>query len=209
MTRKSTREYQDATSNFDAPALAGGALTRRKFLQRTAGAVAGLSLGGVWSAKSNPLPPPGNTGIKHIIVVMMENRSFDHFLGWLPGATGQQAGLSYTDKAGVAHPTYPLAPDYQGCSYANPDNSYAGGRVQYDNGACDGWLRAGTNDLLPIGYYTQANLAFLGQAAPAWTTFDHYFAPIMAPTYPNRFYQHAAQTDRLDNSLLPFSTPSK
>ena len=206
MIMKSTWKYQHPTTNFDAPTIVERSLTRRKFLQRTAGAVAGLSLGGVWSAKSNPLPPAGNSGIQHIIVVMMENRSFDHFLGWLPGANGRQAGLSYTDGAGVAHPTYPLAPDYQGCGYANPDNSYSGGRVQYDNGACDGWLRAGTNDLFPIGYYTKPDLAFLGQAAPAWTTFDHYFAAIMAPTYPNRIYQYAAQTDRLDDSLLPLST---
>jgi phospholipase C len=146
-----------------------------------------------------------NTGIQQIVVVMMENRSFDHFLGWLPGANGRQAGLSYTDAAGTAHPTYPLAPDYQGCAYADPDHSYEGGRVQYDNGACDGWLRAGTNDLFPIGYYAKTDLAFLGNAAPAWTTCDHYFAPILAPTYPNRIYQHAAQTDRLDDSLLPLS----
>jgi phospholipase C len=145
-------------------------------------------------------------GIEHIVLVTMENRSFDHFLGWLPGANGQQAGLSYTDKAGTAHSTYPLTPDYQGCGYADPDHTYQGGRVQYDNGACDGWLRAGTNDLFPIGYYTKPDLAFLGNAAPAWTTCDHYFAAIMAPTYPNRIYQHAAQTDRLEDSLLPSST---
>ena len=66
-------------------------------------------------------------------------------------------------------------------------------------------VRAGTSDLFPIGYYTQADLAFLGQAAPAWTTFDHYFAAIMAPTYPNRIYQHTAQTDWLDDPLLPLS----
>jgi phospholipase C len=162
-------------------------------------------MGGVLSAKNRPQPLGKNTGIQHIVLVMMENRSFDHFLGWLPGADGRQAGLSYTDKAGVAHPTYPLAPDYQGCSYADPDHSYQGARVQYDNGVCDGWLKAGTNDLFPVGYYTKSDLAFLGNAAPAWTTCDHYFAAIMAPTYPNRIYQHAAQTDRLEDSLLPLS----
>ena len=152
------------------------------------------------------LPSPKRSGIEHIVVVMMENRSFDHFLGWLPGANGRQAGLSYKDSAGAAHPTYPLAPDYQGCAHPDPDHSYQGGRIEYDNGACDGWLRAGSNDLYAIGYYTKSDLAFLGNAAPAWTTCDRYFAPIMAPTYPNRIYQYAAQTDRLDDTLLPFSS---
>jgi len=34
------------------------------------------------------LPDPQASGIEHIVVVMMENRSFDHFLGWLPNAEG-------------------------------------------------------------------------------------------------------------------------
>jgi phospholipase C len=60
---------------------------------------------------------------------MMENRSFDHFLGWLPGADGKQAGLAYVDRNGVTQPTYPLAPDYEGCDHPGPDHSYEGGRV--------------------------------------------------------------------------------
>src|ERR1051326_2663636 len=80
------------------------------------------------SAFANPgkkkLPKPNHSGIEHIVVVMMENRSYDHFLGWLPGADGKQAGLSYKDSAGVSHPTFGLAPDYQGCSHPDPDHSY-------------------------------------------------------------------------------------
>jgi phospholipase C len=162
------------------------------------------------AARNKRLPTPNRSGIQHIVLVMMENRSFDHFLGWLPGANGRQAGLLYSDAAGVQHPTYALTqqnpPDYQGCVHPDPDHSYAGGRVEFDNGACDGWLRAGSNDTYAIGYYTQNDLAFLGAAAPAWTTCDQYFAAILAPTYPNRIYQHAAQTDRLDDTLLPLST---
>jgi phospholipase C len=140
--------------------------------------------------------------------VMMENRSFDHLLGWLPGASGPQMGQTYTDKLGVTYPIMPLAPDYQGCPHPDPDHSYAGARIEYNNGACDGWLRAGSNDTYSIGYYEKANLAFLGNAAPAWTTCDNYFSSIMAGTYPNRVYQHAAQTDRLENSLSISSLPT-
>ncbi len=70
-----------------------------------------------------------------------------------------------------------------------------------DGGLCDGWLRAGSNDEFAIGYYTQDDLPFFGQAAQDWTVCDRYFAPIMAPTYPNRIYQHSAVTDRLDDSV--------
>jgi phospholipase C len=54
--------------------------------------------------------------------------------------------------------------------------------------------------LFPIGYYDAKDVSFLSQAAPYWTTCDHYFAALLAPTYPNRFYMHSAQTDRLDQS---------
>jgi phospholipase C len=168
-------------------------ISRRRFVGGAAAALGALALGGRAVAA-----PKGR--IDHVVVVMMENRSFDHMLGWVPGADGRQAGLTYYDAAGVGHQTHPLAPDYQGCAHPDPDHSYEGGRVEYDHGACDGWLRAGSNDEYAIGYYVKEDLAFFGGAAPGWTTCDRYFAAILAETYPNRIYQHAAQTDRIHNT---------
>ena len=148
----------------------------------------------------------------------MENRSFDHFFGWLPSANGQQAGLVYNDSAGVSHQTHALAPDYQGCAFLDPGHSYSDGRVQYDNGAIDGFLFNGSdastanpsqaNDIFAIGYYGQSDLPFLGAAGPAFTVCDNYFCGIMAETYPNRFYMHAAQTDRLTNTSVTSTLPT-
>lgn len=132
---------------------------------------------------------------------MMENRSYDHFLGWYDGADGRQGGLRYADASGTLHRTHRLAPDYQGCGHPDPDHSYEGGRVEYNNGACDGWLRAGDNDEYAIGYYTKKDLAFYGPAVTEWTNCDRYFSAIMAGTFANRVYQHAAQTDRLRNTF--------
>ena len=178
--------------------------TRRQFL-KTAGATTGalaLGLPHLNAARRvKVLPKPQNSGIEHIVVVCMENRSFDHFVGWTPGADGRQGGLTYVDENNVAYSTFPLAPDYQGCGHPDPDHSYEGGRIEYNNGACDGWLRAGDNDPYAIGYYTQNDLPFSAGAVNAWTSCDRYFSPIMAGTYPNRFYLHAAQTDRLSNTL--------
>jgi phospholipase C len=106
------------------------------------------------------------------------------------------------------HPTHPLAPDYQGCGHPDPDHSYAGGRVEYDGGACDGWLLDTNNDDYSIGYYKQSDLAFLGQAVPAWTTSDRYFAAILSETFPNRIYQHAAQTDRISGTFTISTLPT-
>src|ERR1700731_591172 len=157
--------------------------TRRSFIKGVALTGGVLAVGGAagfrsraLAAPSSTLPNPAGSGITHIVVAMMENRSFDHFLGWLPGATGRQAGLTYYDSFGIPHNTYPLAPDYQGCGHPDPDHSYSGARVEYDGGKCDGWLRAGTNDVFSIGYYTRKDLAFLGKAARDWTACDQYFA---------------------------------
>jgi phospholipase C len=147
------------------------------------------------------LPAPARSGVNHIIVVMMENRSFDHFLGWHPTADGQQEGLSYVDREGVAHSTFALAPDYMGCGHPDPDHSWEGGRVEWNQGAMDGFLVAGENDLYAIGYYVEADRPFFNSLARAYTTCDRYFASIMGPTYPNRIFLHAAQTDRLENTF--------
>ena len=186
-------------------------LSRRKLLG-TAGAATAIAATGAYKLAGSAsaaavLPAPDDSGIEHVVVVMMENRSFDHFLGWLPGADGKQAGMTYLDRYRVPHDTYHLD-IFASCGYNDPDHSYEGGRVQLNGGRCNGWLRSGLNDTLAIGYYEQADLAFLGQAVPQWTTFDRYFSAVMAETYPNRFYQHCAQTDRLHNSISASSMRS-
>ena len=136
---------------------------RREFLQRTAVA-AGLAsgLGAVLPAETLvaeaarkqrrvQLPSPRNMPIDTFVVLMMENRSFDHYLGWLPHADGRQAGLSYVDGVGQSHQTARLAPDFQGCAHPDPDHSWDGGRAQVNGGKMDGFLRSGDNAVFSIG----------------------------------------------------------
>jgi phospholipase C len=178
-------------------------LSRRTFIAGATGAAAVAATATRAAARPRtaaPLPDPGGTDLDHIVVVMMENRSFDHYLGWLPGADGKQAGLSYLDRDGVAHATHHLTVPH-GCGFNDPDHSYEGGRTEFNDGACDGWLRAGDNDELCIGYFEADDLGFYGKAAPDWTVCDRYFAAMMGPTFPNRFFLHSAQTDRLTTSI--------
>src|SRR6478609_657870 len=97
-----------------------GLLRRREFLQRAAvggGLAAGLAsvlspdviLGEAAARAGRPVPSPGNLPIDTFVVLMMENRSFDHYLGWLPGADGRQAGMTYDDAEGQTHQTARLA----------------------------------------------------------------------------------------------------
>jgi phospholipase C len=179
-------------------------LSRRTFLAAAAaggGALAtrGLPLARAASPRSNKLPDPKASGLEHIVVLCMENRSFDHYLGWVRGADGRQAGLQYADDAGVVHETHHLQ-DWQGCGFADPDHGYKGGRVQLNGGACDGF-RKGRNDDFALGYYTRDDLETTAALVDGFTIFDGWFCGILGPTYPNRFYTHAAATDRISNTM--------
>ncbi len=191
-------------------------VSRRELLAGAAatGAVAATgAIGTAWANASpswhhhrrHQLPKPQHSGLDHIVVLLMENRSFDHFLGWVPGARGRQAGLSYADDAGVRHRTHHLH-EWQGCGFNDPDHSYTGGRVQLDGGRLDGF-RKGRNDDFAIGYYQRRDLATMSQLVRHFTVFDHWFASILGPTFPNRLYTHSASTDRISNtfdiSVLP------
>lgn len=191
-------------------------LRRREFLQRTAmTAGVGASLATVLPAdtlvaeaarhqRRNHLPAPRNLPVDTIVVLMMENRSFDHYLGWMPNADGRQAGLQYTDKSGVVHATRRLAPDFQGCGHPDPDHSWDGGRTQLDGGRCDGFLRSGSNDVFAISYYAEGDLGFIQDAAKAFTTFDRFHCSLMGSTLPNREYMWAGESyGNRDNQLPP------
>jgi phospholipase C len=191
-------------------------LRRREFLQRTA-MTAGVaaSLAGALPAdalvaeaarrqRRRLLPAPRNIPVDTIVVLMMENRSFDHYLGWMPDADGQQAGLQYTDKDGVAHETRRMTPDFQGCGHPDPDHSWDGGRTQLDGGACDGFLRSGDNDVFSISYYGEGDLGFIQDAARTFTTFDRFHCSLMGSTLPNREYMWAGESyGNRDNALPP------
>jgi len=185
------------------------ALRRREFFERTAKALGigvGLAatirpeslLAEAARAERQALPGPRNIPIDTFVVVMMENRSFDHFLGWMPKADGRQAGLSYANSSGTSFSTYPLigsAAGYQGCGFNQPGHLWNQGRVQFNNGQINGFLFDGSgNDAYAIGYYGEQDLPYFPHLAQAFTTYDRYFPSLLASTNPNRSYMHAAQS---------------
>jgi phospholipase C len=201
--------------------------SRRRFLQ-IAAASTGLAITGgdlLSQAVANASPlirPNGSNGIEHVVILMMENRSFDHFLGWLPGADGRHDMTFVSAVDGNTYPNYPLAPDFQGCGYSDPDHSWEGWLVQHNYGKMNGFLQRPTTppnnpgvklaaaNTFPIGYYTNLNpdrshkalpdLPVIGALAENYVTLDRYFCSFAGETFPNRFYQHAGQTDRDHNS---------
>ena len=89
----------------------------------------------------------------------MENRSFDHFLGWLPGADGKQAGLTLRRPLRRRRTHPPPDATSRAAATPTPTTPTRAAGSQFNGGRCDGWLRAGENDAFAIGYYTRADLA--------------------------------------------------
>src|SRR6478752_1944778 len=69
---------------------------------------------------SDPKKAPFDT----VVVLMMENRSFDHLLGWMDGVNGKQSGLEYPDLQGAMVPTSALGDDTQGCALKDPAHGW-------------------------------------------------------------------------------------
>ena len=196
-----------------------GAMRRREFLERTAIAAGSAGLAGALGADElvaaaakraaarRPLPSPRNLPVDTFVVLMMENRSFDHYFGWHPRADGRNRGLRYQDLEGNSHPTHRLPPDWQGCAFRDPDHGWRGGRHQYGNGRMDGFYRGnatGTgSDEYALGYYLAEDLSFLPAVARKYTVYDRWFCSLMASTFPNRHYQMAAQSGGTKSNVLP------
>jgi phospholipase C len=170
-------------------------MRRREFLAQTAG-FAGLGalatllpadalISAAATAQTQaPLPGPRNLPVDTFVVLMMENRSFDHYFGSFPGADGKNAGLSYPGANGVLHPTHRLAPDFQGCGFEDPNHEWEGARLEYNHGKLDGFYKA--SDKFALGYYLGRDLPFIPKVAKAFTLYDRYFCSLLGPTWPNR-----------------------
>jgi phospholipase C len=108
------------------------AVSRRRFLQGTLGVSGALMLDGApWSralVRAGGLPSPAESGLDHIVVIMMENRSADHYLGWMPGMLGwadadRARGGDGTNPGGLfAQPRRLLNPDGSGAELPRGGN---------------------------------------------------------------------------------------
>ncbi len=137
-----------------------------------------LSAGEVFAA-----PSPG-TRIKHVIVDMQENRSFDHYYGLAPfaGSFGVPPGYSQPDgQGGIVTP-------YHFTSLSTPDigHSWNATHGEWDGGKMDGFYT--TDGINCMGYYTAADLPFYYSLINNFTLCGNYFCSVLGPTWPNRFY---------------------
>ena len=193
------------------------ATTRREFLERTAytAGLAGMAAA-LPATRSSPRPPrrratrpacpsPRNMPIDHFVVLMMENRSFDHYFGWVGEADGVQ-DQTYLDPAGNSVPTRHFSTlgsggmEYKGCGHPDPGHGWDSGRAQLRGG----FLADGSgNDEFALTYFNGGELGFIHDAARAYTLYDRFFCSLLASTWPNRYYKWSAQSGGLKNNDPP------
>src|SRR5579871_16062 len=189
---------------------AGPGVSRRRFLQATglgAAAAAAAGLGGGPTAASvlrgstaARALPKGWSGtiadVKHVVILMQENRSFDHYFGTLRGVRGfgDKQILTYPNGNNVFQQPDPARTDL---GYLLPynltdqvdgdlDHSWDGDHEAWNSGLWNNWVAAKTEETM--GYFTRDEIPFQYAVADAFTVCDGYHQAIMAPTSPNRMY---------------------
>jgi phospholipase C len=147
--------------------------------------------------------------IDHIVVMMMENRSFDHYFQKLP-EYGQPdvevAPEGYTNPDDVGSPVA-LHRETQLC-FVDTNHEWTGTHEQINGDKMDGFFATndgwheqpagGSLDMLSggraLGYYTQDDLPFYYWLANEFSIADHYHSSVAGPTWPNRMYLYAASS---------------
>ncbi|MGW8766137.1 phosphocholine-specific phospholipase C [Streptomyces sp. NPDC055815] len=175
-------------------------LNRRRFLQLTGGAAAFTMLSES-IARAAAIPAQGSTGtiqdIDHIVVLMQENRSFDHYFGAMKGVRGfgdprpvtLPSGKSVWNQSDGNKVTLPFRPtsDKLGMEYLQGLNhDWAGGQSAFNKGKYDNWIPAKTK--ATMAHLTREDVPFHYALADAFTICDAYHCSFIGATDPNRYY---------------------
>ena len=207
MTR---REFGRLSALTAATAVFGPTRLRREFARAT--------------TTGQPLlaSPASECPIDTVVVLMMENRSFDHYLGWLGAdstyldegrrrwgsgfSVAARQHLQYRNPAGRLVSTEPItaSPDeanpYRICAGPAPAHDWNAGRAQRDHG----FLSAGSHNAeSAIGFYNADDVPVHAALARRFTVNDRHFSSLLGPTFPNRMYFHSAQSEGRKNDPGP------
>ncbi|HVX46332.1 MAG TPA: phospholipase C, phosphocholine-specific, partial [Mycobacteriales bacterium] len=186
-----------------------GALTRRGFMG-AAGAAA--TLAGLPAGMAEALAEPRRRGrlddVEHVVIVMQENRSFDHYYGTLRGVRGfgDRAALRRAGGSDVFHQPDATRGDggylvpfhvdtftVNGQELGDLDHSWEGTHQAWQQGRYADWIAAKSQ--MTMSYFTHSDIPYQRALASAFTLCDNYFCSIQGPTTPNRLFLWSGTID--------------
>ena len=135
--------------------------------------------------------------LKHIVVLMMENHSYDNHLGMLgrAGADGFRLGRNGRPTAANPYPDGRIQHAFEmpnTCQQLlKPSQTWANSHIQLNGGKLDGFIRSGSGPVA-MGYWNRAHLPFYYSLASVFPLADRYFCSVLGQTWPNRRYLMAA-----------------
>ena len=161
-----------------------------------------------------PNRPGSLEDIKHVVLLMQENRSFDHYFGTLSGVRGfadpeamtLSNGKSVFHQPDAENPNGYLLPfhldTFSTSAQAIPSTSHAWSvqHQAWNGGRMDQWLPAhrkadGAKGPYTMGYFKRQDIPFHYALAEAFTICEAYHCSVMGPTWPNRLYWFSGMID--------------
>jgi phospholipase C len=163
--------------------------------------------------------------IQHVVILMQENRSFDHYFGTMSGVRGFSDPAAPTqtvdgkqypifdqfgyqpgtgpDPGGYTQPFHLVSdpPLKDGETTNDISHAWAVQHRSWAGGRLNGFVKEHLaadgvqNGLVTMGYFTRQDLAFYYALADAFTVCDAYFCSVLGPTDPNRLMAMSASID--------------
>ena len=210
------REFLKIGAALGAAALLpAGVVDARRVLAATTGlrAPGSLPFPGRPAGQPQPDLAPELANIDHIIIVMMENHSFDNYFGMLPWqvpalgsrvdgyarlTAGGTPDVTQVDNNGAVQRAYHMP---NGCQPKNVSQSWDSSHLAYDGGAMDGFLRQSSVEAL--GYWDQSDLPLYYALGAQFPVCDRWFSSTLCQTYPNRVFMMAGTAAGLVSTDTP------
>ncbi len=212
-------------------------ISRRSVVAGVLGVGAGLAVNSAAGAaveRSLAIGPAGSDlgAVEHVVVLMLENRSYDHYFGVYPQGRGF---ADHGTELGPFSQTWPQAPTNHvppgrllpykldsatlkaqcAGNVEKPDHGWISQHESWDSGAMDAFVTAHVKAdgkaqaPLVMGYYDESDIPYKYALAQAYTLCDAFFCSVIGPTMPNRLYSWTATIDPAGEAGGPIiTTPS-
>jgi phospholipase C len=178
-------------------------INRRRFLQLGVGAGAAAAASALSPSIARAAEIPASRrhrsmkDVEHVVVLMQENRSFDHYLGTMRGVRGYgdphpvtlPSGKSVFHQPNGSGEVLPFHPDVKDAGLAflrDLNHDWSNGHDVLNNGLYDRWVPNKTP--ATMAYLTRQDIPFHYALADAFTVCDAYHCSLIGATDPNRYY---------------------